>query len=103
MAPPTIPVPSTPTAVDLIMSAVPTVVIPVTALSIPNGMFAALQGSIQTWCVHEIALFPLSIVAGLLSPVFTCTFCHPASTTLSNLDLSFGSSQGTSRLTIPTF
>src|ERR1700727_541948 len=31
------------------------------------------------------------------------THCHPASTTLSNLKLSSGSSLGTSRLTIPTF
>ena len=37
------------------------------------------------------------------SPVFTYTFWYPAPTTLSNLNLSFGSSYGTPRLTIPTF
>jgi len=45
----------------------------------------------------------LKVERVLQSYTHTMFECSPASTILPNLNLSFGSSQGTSRLTIPTF
>src|SRR5882672_3328405 len=54
-------------------------------------------------CVGKYWTYLIRFVIELLFCACMCTFCHPASTTLSNLNLSFGSLKSTPRLTIPTF